>query len=194
MLLRYADAALAGSSVSWAALAESLSTRCTAAGIRPARAGNFSLSRQRKVTKREALELGCLGAFEAEKGLEANRCALALGLSRPVLIAPLDGLTRGCTPCSRANAASLGRRGCFVFLPGAGVQPRLNRRKGPMCGAGDKSNARAQRFAPKRHLMPNAPMQRIAVQRLFFGDFLLAQSEESYPPSRGGFPRRCTES
>jgi len=56
------------------------------AGNPPRRAGNFLLSRQKKVTKEEALSPEHDCSFGALKGLKAIRCALALGLSRLQII------------------------------------------------------------------------------------------------------------
>ena len=65
-----------------------------------------------------------------------------------------------------------------------------------MAGALHKSTARAQRIASG--LAPEAPDQSgtlwLLNWRLSFGDFSLAPTEKSYPPSRGGFPRRCGKS
>jgi len=48
-----------------AAFAASLMTRCSEPGVRPGRAGNFSLTRQRKVTKRGALMQSALERDQA---------------------------------------------------------------------------------------------------------------------------------
>ena len=141
----------------WVALAESLSTRCTAAGIRPARAGNFLLSRQKKVTKEEALNRTLLQAC-AEPRAKAPARILARGeplrsrrcpyhRRHSFTVTPPDA---GCTPGSRmAIQASLGRRvvahGVFTGEPG--VQPALT---GPVARClvlFTATAASAQRFA-----------------------------------------------
>jgi hypothetical protein len=86
------------------AFAVSLSTRCTAAGIRPARAGNFLLSRQKKVTKEEALEIEGLDALNAKKRLEATRCALAAVPMPSTTDRTFTPVNAGCTPGSPMKA------------------------------------------------------------------------------------------
>jgi hypothetical protein len=74
------------------------------AGSPPRRAGNFSLLRQRKVTKREALNRTpaslAVSAHDNNHSLTGRRDPL-LSLSPASLIAASARLTRGCTPCSR---------------------------------------------------------------------------------------------
>jgi len=87
----------------------------------------------------------------------------------------------------RSGGAALG---CFGEH---GVQPRVKRCSGAICVVGDKSDARAQRFASFhstsacfRSLL-FAASRSSAVQRLFFGDFLLAPQKKVTPPP-GGTP------
>ena len=76
----------------------------------------------------------------------ATRCALAA--------VPMTGITHrhfatvnaGCTPGSSGNTASPERR-CIWPSREHGVQPRVERPIGAIRRAGDKSDARAQRFA-----------------------------------------------
>jgi hypothetical protein len=172
------------------------------AGSPPRRAGNFSLTRQRKVTKRGALNairtrVGSSARF-ARSGWhpDANRCALAHHLGRASAIKPSRRLSRGCTPTPGSRNTEQPRRsggaalGCFGEH---GVQPRVGRAIVAMDGARDKSDARAQRFASSRHAGGRfrAPLlaasRSCAVQRLFFGDFLLAPQKKVTPPP-GGTP------
>jgi hypothetical protein len=123
---------------------------------------------------------------------DANRCALAHHLWRASRLEPSRRLTRGCTPAlggldtnSRAARAALH----WAVLDEHGVQPRVGRAGGAMHAARDKSDARAQRFASGRNDSGcfRAPLiaapRWCAVQRLFFGDFLLApQKKVTAPP------------
>ena len=117
------------------ALAASLSTRCTAAGIRPAMAGNFSLLRQRKVTKREALTASRLWPAKdiaRERPLtaspEANRCALAAVLVTSPTQPPSVRLTSAARRTHESNTKRRRRRvqACGAFPGERGVQPALN--------------------------------------------------------------------
>jgi hypothetical protein len=175
-----------------------LSTRCSAAGIRPARAGNFSLTRQRKVTKRGALNAirtraaACARKLEIGPHPDASRCALAHHLSR----APAIGPSRQLTPAARRahqeiQNSRVARATLHWFSDEPGVQPRVERSAGAMNPAPDKSCARAQRFASGRNAggRSRAPLmaasRSCAVQGLFFGDFLLApQKKVTRPPGR----------
>ena len=71
-----------------------------------------------------------------------------------------------------------------------GVQPRVGRCDAALHAGGDMSCARAQRLASSQVLAPLFPPARrtwcwCAVQRLFFGDFLLApQKKVTRPPGR----------
>jgi hypothetical protein len=135
--------------------------------------------RQRKVTQREALN--------------RTRAPLSLlSLSPASLIAPLGRLTRGCTPCSRENPMQR-RSGAAVFPGEFGVQPTLGGMTWRAMALFIRTAARAQRFASGRNaagcfratLMASSPW--CAVQRLFFGDFLLAPQKKVTPPP-GGTP------
>jgi hypothetical protein len=173
------------------------------AGSPPRRAGNFSLTRQRKVTKRGALNairtrVGSSARF-ARSGWhpDANRCALAHHLGRASAIKPSRRLSRGCTPTPGSRNTEQPRRSggaVLISLAGEhGVQPRVERPIGAMDGARDKSDARAKRFASCRNDSGcfRAPLMAAscwcAVQRLFFGDFLLAP-QKKVTPLPGGTP------
>ena len=181
------------------ASAENLSTRCSAAGIRPARAGNFSLTRQRKVTKRGALMQSALERDEAlamlgiGPCLHATRCALAAVPMTSTIHRPFTPLNAGCTPGSSGNTKQPRRPSdaAFGFAREHGVQPRVGRAAGAIGAARDKSCARAERFASSRNASGcfRAPLfaasRSCAVQGLFFGDFLLApQKKVTRPPGR----------
>ena len=205
--------------MSGVAFATSLPTRCSAAGIRPAMAGNFSLTRQRKVTKRGALNAirtrAAARARDARIGPcpHATRCALAAvpitsaihRTTRPLNARPHAGLTR------KPKPASLGRRddrhrhrprrrpSDAVVPDKPGVQPALTvvKQRSVMLVTG--TAARAQRVASGRHATGcfRAPLLVswcwCAVQGLFFGDFLLApQKKVTRPPGRtpGNAPSR----
>jgi hypothetical protein len=79
-------------------------TLCTAAGIRPARAGNFLLSRQKKVTKEEAPGIERLDALNAKKRLEATRFALAAVPIQATKDRTFTPVNAGCTPGSPMKA------------------------------------------------------------------------------------------
>ena len=183
------------------AFATSLSTRCTAAGIRPARAGNFLLSRQKKVTKEEALNRTLP---EACDGPRAKAGARTPALGEPLRSRRCPYPQRnssigtppnaGCTPGSRAQIqASLGRRvvahGVSIGEPG--VQPALSGTRVRSLVLVTGTAARAQRLASGHR--PNARSRARAVaaahwravQRLSFGDFSLArQRKVTRPPGR----------
>jgi len=181
------------------AFAQSLSTLCTAAGIRPAMAGNFSLSRQRKVTKREALSSERPCALEARARPEATRCALAAVPVTDTMhrnFMPLNArlhavLTNEGTTCADASPQ---RRLVFgICTREHGVQPRVRRRDGGWMPLVTGTAARAQRVASSQKPSDRfrarfvAASRRLAVQRLFFGDFLLAPQKKVTPPP-GGTP------
>jgi hypothetical protein len=185
-----------------AAFAESLSTLCTAAGIRPAMAGNFSLLRQRKVTKREAptaRRLWPANDIARELALgssrEANRCALAAVLVTAQKHPRSVRLTSAARRTHEWEDKRRRRRvqACGAFAGEPGVQPALNVVKARVLtlvqsGRRERSGSlrrthRATVFARE----PHAPAQGCAVQRLFFGDFLLAQQKKVTPPP-GGTP------
>ncbi|MDR7271029.1 hypothetical protein J2X20_003687 [Pelomonas saccharophila] len=106
---------------------------------------------------------------------------------------PFTPVNAGCTPGSSGNTEQPRRPsdaalGC---LGEPGVQPRVERGADAMSLARDKSCARAQRFASPRNGDERfrAPLvaawRSSAVQRLFFGDFLLApQKKVTRPPGR----------
>jgi hypothetical protein len=138
-----------------------------------------------------------------------------LSLSPAPSIAPAGRLTRGCTPCSRENqiqrrsgdaihATSFvgwGERSepqrpstggiAFAFADEPGVQPALTGVKVRSAVLVTGTAARAQRLASARHdgerfRAPLLAASRwLAVQGLFFGDFLLApQKKVTRPPGR----------
>ena len=226
-------------SLCWVALGGNLSTRCRVAGNPPRRAGNFSLTRQRKVTKRGALNrtpaphaLAAHCNNRTASGTTRTAALSLLSLSPASRMAPSGRLTRGCTPGSRGipKAASLGRRdgamargSCVgwgehsepqraayplwrrpsdaVFPGEPGVQPALTGVKGRWMAIFIGTAARAKRFASgcdvsARFRAPLVAAWRwFAVQRLFFGDFLLAPQkktegfgEAKVTPPPGGTP------
>ena len=182
------------------ALAESLSTRCTVAGIRPAMAGNFLLLRQKKVTKEEALTASRLWpATDIARELalvsadEASRCALAAVLVTSPTQPPSVRLTSAARRTHESNTKRRRRRvqACGAFPGEPGVQPALNVVKARVLtpvpsGRRERSGSllrthQAGVFARE----PHAQARWCAVQRLFFGDFLLAQQKKvTRPPGR----------
>jgi len=180
------------------------------AGSPPRRAGNFLLRRQKKVTKEEALN-----RTPAPQALPAHRNnQTAYGQTRPAAlsllslspapsISPPARLTRGCTPGSpenpmqrRSGDAARAHPRCrrssdAVFPDEPGVQPSLTDVKGRWTALFTGTAARAQRLASGRSATarfrapPMAAPRSCAVQRLFFGDFLLApQKKVTRPPGR----------
>jgi hypothetical protein len=172
------------------------------AGSPPRRAGNFSLLRQRKVTKREALTASRLWPAKdiaRERPLtaspEANRSALAAVLVTARRHPSSVRLTSAARRTHESNTKRRRRRvvGCGALIGEPGVQPALNVVKARVLtlvqsGRRERSGSlrrthRATVFARE----PHAPAQGCAVQRLFFGDFLLAQQKKVTPPP-GGTP------
>jgi hypothetical protein len=138
-----------------------------------------------------------------------------LSLSPAPSIAPAARLTRGCTPCSRENQiqrrsgdairatpfVGWGERSepqrhgtagvAFAFADEPGVQPALTGVKAQCVVLVIGTAARAQRVASARNARGGfrAPLlaasRWLAVQGLFFGDFLLApQKKVTRPPGR----------
>ena len=182
------------------AFAESLCSSVHRAGNSPRRASNFSLLRQRKVTKREALNRTSPLACE---GRRAKTGALSLSRSDPLRsrccpCPELESSTAcavnvGCTPNSRVEVKRRRRRvvavGAFTGEPG--VQPALTGVKVRWMALVTGTAARAQRVASSQSTSESFrarafPAARwCAVQRLFFGDFLLArQKKVTRPPGR----------
>jgi hypothetical protein len=137
-----------------------------------------------------------------------------LSLSPASLIATAGRLTRGCTPGSReiqmqrrsgdattggnsvlrSAGRAMWRRPSDAAVPGEpGVQPALTVVKGRWMAHVTGTAARAQRVASARHHAERicAPLIAVsgwfAVQRLFFGDFLLAP-QKKVTPLPGGTP------
>jgi hypothetical protein len=182
------------------ALAASLSTLCTAAGIRPAMAGNFSLLRQRKVTKREALTASRLWpAKDIARELalvsadEASRCALAAVLVTARRHPPSVRLTSAARRTHEQECKRRRRRvdagGAFAVEPG--VQPALNVVKARVLtlapgGRRERSGSLLRTSRPGVFARePHAHARWCAVQRLSFGDFSLAQQRKvTRPPGR----------
>ena len=182
------------------AFAQSLCHSKHRAGISPRRASNFSLLRQRKVTKREALNRKSPLAGHRHRAETAarvlsrgeplrSRCCPCHGPKAPIVRAP----NVGCTPNSRVEVKRRRRRvvavGAFTGEPG--VQPALNVVKVrvlPLVQGGRRERSgsllrsgRAAVFARELH----ASARWCAVQRLFFGDLLLArQKKVTRPPGR----------
>jgi hypothetical protein len=146
-----------------------------------------------------------------------------LSLSPAPSCAPAARLPRGCTPCSRENpiqrrsgdairATSFvgwGERSepqrpstggiAFAFADEPGVQPALTGLNVRSAVLVTGTAARAQRLASARNNAERfrAPLpassHRLAVQGLFFGDFLLAPQKKVTPPP-GGTPGNATSS
>jgi hypothetical protein len=183
------------------------------AGSPARRRGNFLLRGQKKVTKEKALNR--IPAPQAHPAPCNSRTAAAqtraaalsrLSLSPASPLGTAARLTRGCTPGSpeqptqrRSGAATRaqhppGRRpsdAVFAFPGEPGVQPALTGVKVRALVLVIGTAARAQRLASAhqttgcfRAPLP-APSGWFAVQRLFFGDFLLApQKKVTRPPGR----------
>jgi hypothetical protein len=186
--------------VRWVALAASLRGSLHRAGSSPRRASNFSLSRQKKVTKEEALNRKSPLAGE---GHRAKTAAQSLTRGEPLRSRccpchqPDSSNVRapnvGCTPNSRGEDKRRRRRvpACGAFADKPGVQPALNVVKARVLtlvqgGPRERSGSllgtnRANVFAHE----PHAPARGCAVQRLSFGDFSLArQRKVTRPPGR----------
>jgi hypothetical protein len=171
------------------------------AGMRARRRGNFLLRGQKKVTKEEALNR-TPSRRRDERRAKATRVMPHRReplRSRPLLV-PSTTDTNFTSLKSRLHAdareskyrtaAPLGRR-WTGFSGEHGVQPRVGRGAGAMDGARDKSDARAKRVASSHDAAACSRARRMAtprscaVQRLFFGDFLLApQKKVTRPPGR----------
>jgi hypothetical protein len=185
-----------------AAFAKRAAPRCIA-GSPARRRGNFLLRGQKKVTKEKALNR--TPAPQAKQSARKQTPHQAktrpaslslLSLSPAPSIAPPARLTRGCTPCSRENPrAALGRRDPCAASTGAspqrrgiagepGVQPALTGVKDRWMVLVIGTAARAKRVASGRGASARfrAPLlasrRSCAVQRLFFGDFLLAPQKK----------------
>jgi hypothetical protein len=170
------------------------------AGSPPRRAGNFLLLRQKKVTKEEALTASRLWPAKdiareqaLEASPEANRCALAAVLVARPTRPPSVRLTSAARRTHEWNTKRRRRRveAVAALTDKPGVQPALNVVKarvltlvqgGPRERSGSLLGSnRAGVFARE----PHAPVRWCAVQRLFFGDFLLAQQKKvTRPPGR----------
>jgi len=185
------------------------------AGSPPRRAGNFSLSCQRKVTKREALN--CTPAPDAIAGQVNSHSAAAqkrpAALSRltchdrhpshlqPVRRAAARRAHQNSQRQRRSGAAPAGQHppgrrpsDAVLRLPGEhGVQPALSGVKVRSIRLVTGTAARAQRLASVRNsdgcsrALLMAASGWLAVERLFFGDFLLARQKKVTPPP-GGTP------
>jgi hypothetical protein len=205
------------------ALATSAADRCIA-GSPSRRPGNFLLRGQKKVTKEEALNRIPAPHAQAAPcnsravGGQTRPAALSLlSLSPALRLAPAGRLTRGCTPCSRKSEMQRrsgdatvappppGRRRPSDAVLGIarepGVQPALSGVKVRAAVLVIGTAARAQRFASARNANRGfrAPLSAswrwLAVQGLFFGDFLLAPQkktegfgEAKVTPPPGGTP------
>jgi hypothetical protein len=91
-------------------------------------------------------------------------------------------------------ASTLVRRPSDAVCRGEhGVQPRVRRREAGAMALVTRTAARAKRFASSRNAAacfrapPSASSRWLAVQGLFFGDFLLALQKKVTPPP-GGTP------
>jgi hypothetical protein len=183
------------------------------AGSPARRRGNFLLRGQKKVTKEEALNR--TPAPHARAAPCSSPTAVAhtrpaalslLSLSPAPSIAPPARLTpaarRAHEECQNSGAraphsAALTRPtrrpsdAAFAFADKPGVQPALTGVKGRWMVLVIGTAARAQRLASGRNASgrSRAPLmassRSCAVQRLFFGDFLLApQKKVTRPPGR----------
>jgi hypothetical protein len=194
----------------WGAFTRCAFDRCIA-GSPSRRPGNFLLRGQKKVTKEEALNrtpaplaLAAHCNNQTASGTTRPAALSLLSLSPAPCIAPPARLTRGCTPCSRESQMQRrsgdatgaqhppGRRPSDAVSPVEhGVQPRVERPEAGAAALVIRSAARAKRFASARNAVgcSRAPLMTAsrwcAVQRLFFGDFLLApQKKVTRPPGR----------
>jgi hypothetical protein len=185
--------------------------RCIA--VSPSRRpGNFLLRGQKKVTKEEALirtrapHARAAPCDSRSVSGQTRPAALSLlSLSPAPRIAPPARLTRGCTPGSpeqpmqrrsgdATGANSSSRRSSDAVFPDEfGVQPTLTGVKVRWMVQVIGTAARAKRFASAHNPADcfRAPLMAAsrssAVQRLFFGDFLLAPQKKVTPPP-GGTP------
>jgi len=188
-------------------LPRAFATRSTAAGVRPARAGNFSLSRQRKVTKRGALIPQPLRArMIGRSGLEVrseplrSRGGLVKSASpRPFtpVKARLHADACGCEYKTRDRAARAALHWHLLMSTACsrasdGAQGRVHRAVTSPPRERSGSLLRTRR-APVELVDRDAGPERGAVQRIFFGDFLLGATRRKLPARRGGFPARCLE-
>jgi hypothetical protein len=184
--------------------------RCIA-GSPDRRRGNFLLRGQKKVTKEKALNR--TPAPKAKQSARKQTLHQAktraaslslLSLSPAPSIAPPARLTRGCTPCSseqpirrRSGDAIAAQHpperrpsdAAFALAREPGVQPALTGVKERWMVLVIGTAARAKRVASGRGASARfrAPLlasrRSCAVQRLFFGDFLLApQKKVTAPP------------
>jgi len=192
------------------ALAVSLWTRSTAAGIRPARAGNFSLSRQRKVTKRGALIpqplrarlIGSGGLEDRGEPLRSRGGLVKSPSPRPFtpVKARLHADACGCqskhalrTKPRRPGGAAfalLVSTACSRASNGAQVRAHRAVTSPPRERSGSLLRTRP---ASVELVDRDAGPERGAVQRIFFGDFLLGATRRKLPACRGGIPARCRE-
>ena len=174
-----------------------LLTRCRVAGSPARQRGNFLLRGQKKVTKEEALNR--TPASRARTTPCNSRTQLA-----QMRTAALSRLTchdqhpshhlsvrRAAARRAHQNSPRQRRSGdaVLVFADEPGVQPALSGLKGQWMALVIGTAARAQRVAFRRHAngCSRAPLMAAsrwdAVQRLFFGDFLLApQKKVTAPP------------
>ncbi len=187
-----------GGELMWVAFAERVSSRCIA-GSPSRQPGNFLLRGQKKVTKEEALNRTPAPHARAAPcnshsltGKTRPAALSLLSLSPAPVLPPPARLTRGCTPGSPENqmqrrsgdtteVARRSRRPSDAAFPDEfGVQPTLSGVKGRWMVIVIGTAARAQRVASARNGGERfrAPLLAVwcscAVQRLFFGDFLLA--------------------
>jgi len=186
---------------------------CRGAGSPPGRAGNFSLSRRRKVTKREALNRTRAPRSEGTAKNSLWQCTQMRTAALPRLTCD-ESASSPHLPVRRAAACRAhenspiqrrsgdatvarhppGRRpsdAVFAFADEPGVQPALSGLKGRCMVLFTGTAARAKRVASSRNedACFRAPVmaarRSCAVQRLFFGDFLLApQKKVTRPPGR----------
>ena len=180
------------------------------AGSPARRWGNFSLRRQGKVTKREALNrtrapLALAARCNCRSSAATTRPAALwlLSLSPAPSIAPAGRLT----PAARRHQQyqrqrPQGRRPSDAVFPGEpGVQPALRGLKGRAMALFTRTAARAKRLASARNEGGRfrAPLlvasRSCAVQGLFCGDFLLAPQKKTegfggakVTPPPGGTP------
>jgi hypothetical protein len=196
------------------AFAKRVAPRCIA-GSPARRRGNFLLRGQKKVTKEEALNrtpvpLARAAPCNSQTASGQTRPAALslLSLSPAPSITPPARLTSAArrthqeyqnsgarAPRSAAltHEARRPSDAAFAFADKPGVQPALTGVKGRWMAHVIGTAARAQRFAScqnegERFRAPLAASSRwCAVQRLFFGDFLLAPQKKVTPPP-GGTP------
>ena len=191
------------------AFADGASTRCIA-GSPSRRPGNFLLRGQKKVTKEEALNRtraphARAAPCNSRRAIAHTRpAALSLlslspapPITPPARLPPAarrahqeyqDSGARAPHPAASTHSTRRPSDAAFAFADKPGVQPALTGVKGRWMVLFTRTAARAQRLAYARdeggrsRAPLSAASRSCAVQRLFFGDFLLAPQKKVTPP------------